>query len=141
MPKKDVVKTGFILLDRKLKKLPSKQQKTAFRKSARPALKPLQQQAKSNAKEDKQSGTTGRSIKVRSMKRSRSRVGAKVTSEGKSFDGKFYAKFHELSWKAGKSRRKIKGNQPMKRAVKTKKRTVIRKYKENLKQNIKQATR
>ena len=141
MAKKTVVKTGFLLLDRKLKKLTSKEQKAAFRKSARPAMKPLQQEARSNAKQDKVTGTTGKAIKIRSIKRSRSRIGIRVTSGATSFSGKFYHKFQELGWKAGKARKKQKGNQPMKRAAKTKRRAVARIYKQNLKQNIRDLTR
>ena len=141
MPKVTVVKTGFPLLDRKLKKLTSKEQKALFRKSARPAMKPLQQQAKSNAKANKVSGVTSKSIKIRAVKRSRTRIGIRVTTEAKSFDGKFYSKFHELGWKSAGSGRKNKGNQPMKRAVKTKRREVARIYKQNIKQNLKQTTR
>ena len=140
MPKKTVVKTGFILLDRKIKKLTSKEQKKLFRKSARPAMKPLQQQAKSNAKEDKVTGETGKSIKIRATKRSRSRIGIRVTSELKSFDNGFAAKFHELGWKSGKSKKQNKGNRPMKRAAKTKRRVVARAYKKQLKKNLRELT-
>lgn len=137
MPKVTVVKTGFKRLDKKLKKLTTKQQKTAFRKAARPAIKPLQQQSKQYAKDDQITGESHKAIKVRSLKRSRTRIGIAVSIQEKNFPNGFAGKFQELGWKAG--RVKIEGNQPIKGAVEVKKHTVLTRYEINLAKEIDRA--
>lgn len=97
-----VVLTGSESLNRKLELLTSKQSKEAIRKAARPALAPTLAAAKANA--PKKTGRLQRSIKIRSIKRSRSRVGARVTTakSDNQFSGKtFYAAFQEWGWKTG----------------------------------------
>ena len=141
MAKIHATKTGDWFVDRKMKRLAGTDQKKAIRKASRPALKPLQQEAKSTAKSAKQSGKYHKGIKVRSLKRSRSRVGARVTIDRKSFDGDFYATFQELGWKAGKRKKKQKGIRAMKSAAKRKRRHVLRIYKRELKQVIKELSR
>lgn len=137
MPKKTVVTTGFKKFDRKLKKLTSKEQKGVFRKAARPAIKPLHQQARQYAKDDSDTGESAKAIKVRSLKRSRSRIGISVAIQAKSFANGFAGKFHELGWKAGRT--KMEGNQPIKGAVEVKKNVVLTRYEANLAKEIDRA--
>lgn len=102
------VLTGSEELNRKLLELTSKQAKEAIRKSARPALAPTLAAAKANA--PKKSGRLQRSIKIRAIKRSRSRVGARVTTAktDNQFSGRtFYAAFQEWGWKTGKRKSKV----------------------------------
>ena len=96
MAKSLAVTTGDKILNRRLQKLRGPQQKKAVRKSMRPALKPVQQETKQNAKRHKRTGAFAKSIKIRSMKRSRRRIGARVTSgKGSGFKGEFYGSFIE----------------------------------------------
>ncbi|XZE36547.1 HK97-gp10 family putative phage morphogenesis protein [Pirellulaceae bacterium SH501] len=106
MPRKiTMVLTGSEELNRKLEELTSKQAKEAIRKAARPALQPTLAAARANA--PKRSGRLQRSIKIRAIKRSRSRVGARVTTakSDNQFSGRtFYAAFQEWGWKTGSRR-------------------------------------
>lgn len=100
-----MVLTGSEELNRKLGELSSKQAKEAIRKAARPALQPTLAAARANA--PKRSGRLQRSIKIRAIKRSRSRIGARVTTakSDNQFSGKtFYAAFQEWGWKTGSRR-------------------------------------
>lgn len=102
------VLTGSESLNRKLESLTSAQSKAAIRKAARPALKPTLAAAKANA--PKKTGRLQRSIKIRSIKRSRSRVGARVTTSktDNQFSGRtFYAAFQEWGWKTGKRKSQV----------------------------------
>ena len=64
---------------RALEKLAKKDQKKCIRKGARAGAKIIQKQAKQNAPKDK--GELRKSIKVRSLKRSRRWVGARVVTD------------------------------------------------------------
>lgn len=97
------VVTGSDELNRKLQELKGPKQKAAIRKASREALRPVAEQVKSTA--PKRTGRLARSAKVRSLTRSRSRVGSRVTvsGTGSNFKGKtFYGGFIEYGWKAGR---------------------------------------
>lgn len=89
-------------------------QKSAVTRAMRKAAKPIQKAAQQQA--PKRTGQLRKSIKVRSMRRSRVRFGIRVvTSPGKNlFTGKtFYGAFQEFGWKTGKrgssNRRPVEG--------------------------------
>ncbi len=139
MAKVTVVMTGDKAINRKLKRLSGKEQKSVVRKAIRPALKPVLQQARGNAKEFKRTGKLSRSIKIRSMKRSRTRFGARVTTGTSTSDyqGKaFYGAFLEYGWKSAGSGRKNEGRHYMKDAAKTKQAEAIRIYRNGIRQGI-----
>ena len=130
-----MVVTGNKELNRKLSALTGPQQKKVVRSALRPALKPVQQKAKQVAKSFKDTGLLARSIKIRSNKRSRRSIGARVTSgtQTTDFGGKaYYGAFQEYGWKSGKrgsgNRRQIKGKGFMQRAVRTKSAQALRIY-------------
>ncbi len=103
MAKVKVVLTGSDELNRKLASLTNAQAREAIRKAARPALKPCLQTARRVA--PKASGRLRRSIKVRSIARSRTRIGAKVTTSASDslYSGEtFYGGFQEWGWRSGK---------------------------------------
>lgn len=148
-----VVKTGYWFVDRKLARLSGKDAKAVIRKASRAAIKPIEQQAKSNARKTgkpvhpipirsgkfakiaervEAKGLTQQSIKTRSITRSRVRVGSRVTIEDKNFPKKFYAKFQELGWKSLRGR-KMKGNRPLLKSANEKKQIVLRKFKGEIK--------
>lgn len=135
MAKKMAVLTGDKKLNRKLARLTGPQAKKAFRQSARPAIKPIQQESKSNSSKHSDTGKLARSYRVRSIPRSRSRIGSRVTIREEEFDS-FYAGFREFGWKAGRAKRKVKGTEDMERAAKAKKTAVMRDYKARLAKNI-----
>ena len=87
----------------KLKGFTKSEYKSAVQIGAKKALKPAQQTAKSIAPRD--TGKLRRAIRIRVLKRSRKRVGARVTigSHESMFKGRtFYAAFQEYGWKTGK---------------------------------------
>lgn len=138
-----VVLTGDKKLNRRLKKLAGKDAKKAVRKSLRPALKPIHQQAKANARQFKKTGKLGRSIKIRSIKRTRKGFGARVTTGTATtdFSGEtYYGAFHEYGWKTGKrgssNRRQIEGKKFMQNAVDQKRRIAMKIYRNEIKRNI-----
>lgn len=131
-----VVITGDKRINRALQRLSSKDAKKAFRKAARPAIKPVMQQARGNAKRNRRTGKLDKSFKVRSIPRSRSRIGVRVTTREQDFQRQFYAAYQEFGWKAGKAKRKIEGRDNLKNAADTKRRPVIEDYKRRLKQQI-----
>ena len=134
MAKIHKTQTGNWLVDRKLNKLTGPLQKKAIRKASRKPLKPLQQEAKSDAKKHKVTGNYFRGIKVRSMKRSRSRTGTRVTVAG---DG---AIKQELGF-TDRGGKKNDGIQALKRATKRKRRQVKRAYFAELKSVIRELSR
>ena len=77
--------TVFLLgggeLQKKLKDLTTNETKSVIRGGCREALRPIAAQARTNAPRD--SGGLARNIKIRSLKRSRRRVGARVTIQSK----------------------------------------------------------
>lgn len=103
MAKDHLVLTGDAELNRKLRELGGPKQKAAIRKASRAALKPVAAAAKANA--PKRSGRLRKSIKVKAIKRSRSRVGSRVTTSktDNQFKGRqFYSGFQEYGWRVGK---------------------------------------
>lgn len=103
MAKVKVVLTGDDELNRKLAALTNQQAREAIKKAARPALKPCLQTARRVA--PKRSGKLRRSIKIRAIARSRSRIGARVTTSASDnvYSGKtFYGGFQEWGWRVGK---------------------------------------
>lgn len=68
---------GTGALAKKLEKLTSNETKAVIRGGAREALKPIQKQAIATAPKD--GGGLKRNIKIRTLKRSKRRVGARVT--------------------------------------------------------------
>ena len=105
---KAAVVTGVPELDAKLKELKGPKAKEAVRKSTREALRPVADQVKATA--PRRTGRLSRSVKVRSLKRSRVRVGSRVTVSGtaSNFKGRgFYGGFIEFGWKAGRRVRNV----------------------------------
>ncbi len=136
-----MVMTGDKKVNRMLKKLPSKQQKAAFRKAARPAIKPVMTEARSNIKKDSDTGKLAKTVKVRALKRSRSRIGVRVTTRAEDVDGTFYGAFQEYGWKAGKAKRQIKGTENITKAAESKRTAVMRDYSERMKKQIEETAR
>lgn len=146
MAKVTLVLTGDANLNAKLARLKHTDAKKAVRFAARRAVKPVQRAAKRLAPVGK-TRTLSRSIKVRSLKRSRSRTGVRVTT-GKAdnaFTGKaFYGGFVEFGWthrgragrKSDKPGRKIPGQHFMKRAADSKRRTALTIYRHIIRQKI-----
>ena len=103
MPRKvTVTLTGSDRLNRKLAELTSAQAKAAIRSAARPALQPTLQAARALC--PARDGKLRRSIKIRAIRRSRTRVGMRLTTSGSdnAFSGKtFYGGFIEWGWKTG----------------------------------------
>lgn len=130
--------TGDKAIDKALKRLAGPVAKKAIKQASKESIKPVMAQARSNARDHSQSGTLAKSYKARSMKRSRSRVGSRVTTEDKSFTGKFYASFQELGWKSGKQKTKNPGHQDLKTAADDKRSAVLRDYRARLKTKIDQ---
>ncbi len=85
-----IVLTGSEDLNRKLAELKSPTAKALIRKASREALKPVAVGARELA--PRKSGALRRSITVRALSRSRTRVGARVTTSAKHnvFKGKTY---------------------------------------------------
>ena len=134
MAKETLVLTGDKRLNRKLMKLRGPDAKKAIRKSTRPALKPVLQEAKNNVPVD--SGALKKSLKIRSLPRSRTSIGARVTSgdTGKrAFSGEqYYGAFVEFGTKHQK------GQKFLKRAADRKRKQAIRIYGEHIGRNIKE---
>jgi HK97 gp10 family phage protein len=117
-----VVLTGDKELNAKLAALTGKQAKEAIRKAARPALQVTLQAARSLA--PIRSGSLRRSLKIRTIRRSRTRVGMRLTTSksDNQYSGKtFYAAFQEWGWKTGsrksKNRRQIAATNFLKQAA------------------------
>lgn len=91
------VLTGDKELNRKLAALKSTKAKQAIRKASRAALRPIHADAKSNAPKNR--GDLRKGIKLRALKRSRSRIGAQVTSSVA------HGAPQEYGWKAGRRTR------------------------------------
>ena len=77
MVKRTYFFVGTGKLAKKLEGLTSNETKAVIRGGCREALKPIQQQAKSDAPRD--TGGLVKQIKIRSLKRSRVKIGARVT--------------------------------------------------------------
>ena len=141
--------TGSESLNRKLKVLTSKQAKEAIRKAARPALQGTLSLARSLAPKD--TGRMARSIKIRAISRSRSRVGMRVTlSKSGDYSGKaFYGAFQNYGWKTGSrsqttgrttTRRKVEGSKFMNRAAEQTRTSAIRIYHDRIISYIRSVT-
>ena len=90
-------------LSEKLRSLTKSEFKSAVQTGAKKSMAPIQKTARAIA--PKNTGKLKRAIRVRVLKRSRVRVGARVTVgiHDNMFKGKtFYAAFQEYGWKAGK---------------------------------------
>lgn len=150
MASQAAVLTGSAELNAKLATLKSAKAKQAIRKASRAALRPVAAEAKSNA--PRRTGQLAKSVKVRSLRRSRSRVGSQVTASGT-----LYGAPQEYGWRAGRrasnadvgaafgqkrtrrqqraakkinnARRQIPGTEFMKRAVDSKKAVSLQIYK------------
>lgn len=98
-----IVLTGNEALNRKLQAVAGAKAKAIIRKAAREALRPAFQAARASA--PRRTGKLARSVKLRAITRSRSRVGARITTSAtdNQFSGKtYYGGFQEFGWKAGK---------------------------------------
>jgi hypothetical protein len=98
-----IVLTGNEALNRKLAALAGPKAKAVIRKAAREALRPVFAAVKSAT--PTRSGRLKRSVRLRAIARSRSRVGARITTGGSDnlFAGRtYYGGFQEYGWKAGK---------------------------------------
>lgn len=139
--KVEAIMTGHRKVDRRLKKLAGPDAKKMIRRSSKDAIKPIHQQAKGNAKQNKKSGQLTKGYKSRAMPRSRVRFGSRVTIESKSFPDEFYASFQELGWKSGLQKKKNPGRQDLKKAAEAKRKQAIRQYHQNLKAGVKALAR
>lgn len=99
--KVDLVITGDAELNKKLAALTGPEAKKVIRKAAREALRPVLRHARANA--PKRTRRLEKSLKIRALKRSRSRIGAKVQTAAGDFKGKtFYGAFQEYDHRRGK---------------------------------------
>lgn len=135
MAKPAVILTGDKQLDRRLKNLDAKLGKKVVRQATRKALRPVMLTTKRNAPKD--SGVLRKSVKIRALKRSRSRFGSRVSGiGGNNFAGTaYYGGFQEWGWKT-KSGRKIPGKRFMKQAAESKRRSAIVIFKAEVKKGI-----
>ncbi len=102
------VVTGIEELNAKLRQLRGPLAKKAIRKSSREALKPLAPKVARAAPQ--RTGRLSRATKVRALKRSRNKIGSRVTTSksGRGFRGKaFYGWFIEKGWKTGRRLRNV----------------------------------
>jgi HK97 gp10 family phage protein len=86
-----------------LRSLTKSEFKSAVQTGAKKAMAPIQKTARAIA--PKKTGKLRRAVRVRVLKRSRVRVGARVTvgAHDSMFKGRtFYAAFQEYGWRAGK---------------------------------------
>jgi HK97 gp10 family phage protein len=104
MPRKvTMLLIGESELRKKLEGLTDKESKAVIRGAAREALKPIQRMAQDLA--PRKTGRLRRSIRIRSLTRSRKRIGARITISNKDtqFTGRtFYGAFQEFGWRPGK---------------------------------------
>lgn len=134
-----VILTGDRLLNQKLARLKSPRAKQAVRRAARAALKPLADAMKTAA--PVRSGLTRRAIKVRSLARSRVRVGARITLNDKPFAGEtYYAGFVEFGWKTGRrgslNRRQVPARRWMYRTAEGRRGQTLSHYRRQLRLEI-----
>lgn len=104
MPKKiTILLIGNSELKQKLAGLTDKESKAVIRGAARESLKPIQRMAQDLA--PRKTGRLRRSIRIRSLTRSRKRIGARITMSKKDtqYTGRtFYGAFQEFGWRPGK---------------------------------------
>lgn len=119
------VVTGDKRLNKMLGELAAKEAKKIVRAAARKAVVPVRNAAKRNAPHD--TGALEKAIKVRAMKRSRSRFGVRVTIGAGEFQGEtFYGGFQEWGWKT--PLRHIEGQRFLTRAADEKRRAALTIY-------------
>lgn len=100
MVKRTYFFVGTGALAKKLEQLTSNETKAVIRGGCREALKPIQKQAIASAPKD--SGDLKRNIKIRTLKRSRRRIGARVTIKSE-------VKKHRYSFVLLGKRKRFKG--------------------------------
>ena len=120
--------TGDKKLDKALRRLTSKDAKAAFRKAARPAIKPVQVDARQTAKDHQESGEHAKSIKVKSMKRSRRMIGMRVVGD-REFVG-----FIDIGHFSGDT--PVAGINALKDSADKNRKSVLRDYRERMKDEI-----
>lgn len=104
-----IIITGDAAADRALKEFATNAQRRIVRKATREGLRPVLTAAKANA--PRKSGRLRKSIKLRAMKRSRTKVGARITTgtAGSDFQGKtYYGAFQEFGWRVGKRAKEVR---------------------------------
>ena len=112
MASRHIYLTGDAALNAKLKALTSPVAKRVIKESAKPALKPVLRQSQDLApvrKEGERSGGEVRppgglrkSLRIKALRRSRTRYGYRVTTAVDFFKGhQFYGAFQEFGWKSG----------------------------------------
>jgi HK97 gp10 family phage protein len=137
-------KTGITIrglgkLTRQLRKLEPKNARKAIRKAARAAAKPVQIKAKDLAPVD--TGLLRKEIKVRAVKRSRQRIGVRVTIGNRNFVGDtFYGGFQEFGWTTVNGRR-VPGKHFLEAAADDNKSRVREIFKRELAIQIRELTR
>lgn len=100
-----ILLVGDTELREKLRELTNAEARKAVQGATRESAKIIAAQVKSNA--PVKSGSLRRSIKVRAIRRSRKRIGMRITtwSGDNLYQGKqFYAAFQEFGWKTGSRR-------------------------------------
>ena len=94
---------GDMEIIEKLRGLTKSEFKSATQAGAKKSMEPIQKTARAIA--PKETGKLRRAIRIRVLKRSRKRVGARVTigAHESMFKGRtFYAAFQEYGWKTGR---------------------------------------
>lgn len=153
-----IVLTGSETLNRKLLELTSTQAKAAIRSAARPALQTTLQAARALC--PARDGKLRKSIKIRAIRRSRSRVGMRLSTSksDNAFSGKtFYGGFIEWGRKVGKrrrvsvrrpprndtsdTRRKVPSNPFMKRAARRTQTAALKSYSRGILEYIRKITK
>lgn len=103
-----LVITGDKQINAMLKELPKSVQRKFVRKAARPAVKAVLPSVKREA--PRSIGALVKSLAVRSLRKSRVRIGLMITTREGWFKGKtFYGAFQEWGWKTG-SRTGMRGH-------------------------------
>ncbi len=137
-----LILTGDKKLNRRLNRLKLNLGKKIARKAGRKALRPVRDQARKDS--PKKTGTLRKSIKIRSIKRSRFKFGARVTTGNRSgnFSGKaFYGGFINYGWTpgkrgSGKRGKPVKGTRFLNNAAEKKKRAALAIYKIEIRSGI-----
>ena len=134
MAKATAVLTGDKQLNRVLRRLSGKDAKAAIRKGSRKALKPVLADARQLA--PVRTGALRRSIKVRAIKRSRTRVGSRVTTGKATFTGPtFYGGFVEYGY-TSRGGRTIAGVHFLEQAATRKQGQAVRIYRDEIRRAI-----
>lgn len=129
-----IVLTGDAGVNAMLRTLAGPQAKKVIRTAARKALKPVAAAARTLAPRD--TGALAKAVKIRALKRSRSRTGARVTIGAGEFIGKtFYGGFQEWGWTT-KSGRKVAGLRFLREAADTQKSNALMIYRNEIRQEI-----